>query len=46
MDGAKVVTDTVDIRKECGRQASCLGRSVLTRGRGPSRNENPGESRN
>ena len=45
MDGAKSVTDTADLRNECGRQASCKGRSFLVKGNGPYRNENPGGSR-
>ena len=45
MDGTKLDTDTIDLRKECGRQAFCLGRSILAKGYGPGRNENPGESR-
>ena len=45
MDGAKIVTDTIDNRKVCGRQAFCSGRNIFVRGYGPFRNENPGESR-
>ncbi len=45
MDGAKLVTDTIDLRNECGRQASCKDRSFLVKGNGPYRNENPGSSR-
>lgn len=45
MDGAKSITDTVDIRKDCGRQAFCLGRSFFERRSEPNRNENPGDSR-
>ena len=45
MDGAKSDTDTMDNRKVCGRQAFCSGRSVLVRGYGPFRNENPGVSK-
>jgi hypothetical protein len=45
MDGTKSITDTSDSEKS-GRQAFCSGRSVPERGHGPSRNENPGDSRN
>ena len=45
MDGAKSDTDTIDIRKNCGRQAFCSGRTVLVREQGPFRNENPGVSK-
>ena len=45
MDGAKLMTDTVCHRKVCDRQASCVGRSVSEKRRGPRKNENPGESR-
>ena len=45
MDGAKSVTDTSDIRKDCGRQASCLSKTFFVRGKESSRNENPGGSR-
>ena len=45
MDGAKSFTDTADIRKDCGRQAFCLGRSFSERRSEPNRNENPGGSR-
>ena len=45
MDGAKQITDTSDIRKDCGRQAFCKGKSFLERGSEPCRNEDPGESR-
>ncbi len=45
MDGAKLVTDTVDLRKECGRQAFWLGRSMSEKICGPARIENPGGSR-
>ena len=45
MDGAKLVTDTSDIRKNCGRQASCLSKTFFVRGKESSRNENPGGSR-
>ncbi len=45
MEGAKSITDTVDFRKKCGRQAFYLGRSVSGKMHGPSRNENPGGSR-
>ena len=46
MDGAKLVTDTIGIRKNCDRQASCLGQSISERRCEPIRNENPGGSRN
>jgi len=45
MDGAKSVTDTTDLCKECGRQAFCLGESIFERRCEPCRNENPGGSR-
>ena len=45
MDGAKSVTDTVDISNDCGRQAFCKSRSILERVCGFCRNENPGGSR-
>ena len=45
MDGAKLVTDTIDFINECGRQASCKDRSFFVRRDGPYRNENPGGSR-
>jgi len=44
MDGAKSATDTLDSEMS-GRQAFCSGRSLLGRGDGPCRNENPGDSR-
>ena len=46
MDGAKRVTDTADIRKDCGRQAPCEGKSIFERGCEPRLDEDPGESRN
>ena len=46
MDGAKTVTDTIDNRKVCGRQALCLGRTIFAKEWGPNRDENPGGSRN
>ena len=46
MDGAKLVTDTIDTRKRCGRQASWLGRSMSEKICGPTWIENPGGSRN
>ncbi len=46
MDGAKLTTDTMELRKESDRQASRVGRSVSEKRRGPRANENPGESRN
>ena len=45
MDGAKAITDTMDDENR-SRQAFCQGRSIPTRGYGPFRIENPGESRN
>ena len=46
MDGAKRVTDTLDIRKDCGRQAPCKGKSISERKCEPYLDEDPGESRN
>ncbi len=46
MDGAKLITDTIDNRKICGRQAFYWGKSILERGYQPYRKENPGESKN
>ena len=46
MDGAKLVTDTIDRSNASGRQAYCLGRSYSEMSCGPSSNENPGNSRN
>ena len=46
MDGAKLVTDTIDHCKVSGRQAYCLERSYSERSCGPNGNENPGKSRN
>ena len=45
MDGAKLVTDTVDFRKESGRQAFYLVRSTSVKSCQPNKNENPGGSR-
>jgi hypothetical protein len=45
MDGVKAAADTMDIRKDCGRQAFCKGRIFSVRNSGPCRNENPGDSR-
>jgi len=45
MDGAKPVTDTIDLRKQSGRQVSCEGRSASERMHQPRRNKNPGGSR-
>ena len=45
MDGAKPITDTIDNLRMWGRQASCMGESVLGRVHEPCRNENPGGSR-
>jgi len=45
MDGAKLVTDTIEFCKKFGRQAFCLDRSVSAKMHGPDRNEDPGGSR-
>jgi len=45
MDGAKLVADTVDLRKECGKSASYLGRSIPVKEYRPDKNENPGGSK-
>jgi hypothetical protein len=45
MDGAKLIADTVDRRKACGRQAFWSGRSMFEKICGPIRIENPGGSR-
>ena len=45
VDGAKLATDTIDVRKNCGRQAFCPGRSMSARIYGPVGNEDPGSSR-
>ena len=45
MDGAKLVTDTVDNLNVSGRQAFCKTRSFSVRISGSCRNENPGDSR-
>ena len=45
MDGAKSITDTVDISNDCGRQASCRSRSIPKRVCGFYGNENPGGSK-
>ena len=45
MDGAKQVTDTPAIRKDCDRQAFCEGKSFPEREGEPCGNEDPGESR-
>jgi hypothetical protein len=45
MDGVKAAADTMDIRKDCGRQAFCKTRSFSVRIGGSCRNENPGDSR-
>ena len=44
MDGAKLVTDTIDYNNN-DRQASCEGRTLFLRIMGPRKNENPGSSR-
>ncbi len=44
LDGTKSTADTVDFEKNV-RQAFCLGRSISEKIYGPSRKENPGESR-
>ena len=46
MDGAKFATDTIDLRKECVRQAYCSSRTFSERRGGSFSNENPGKSRN
>ena len=46
MDGAKQITDTIGLRKKCGRQAYGQIKSVFARIRESDCNENPGESRN
>ena len=45
MDGTKLVTDTIDHLRMCGKQAFYEGRNILARECGPHRNENPGVSR-
>ena len=45
MDGAKLVTDTTDLRKQHGRQAACEGKSMFGRVCEPRGDENPGGSR-
>ena len=45
MDGAKIITDTTDNLKGCGRLAFHLGRKIFERRSGPNGNENPGKSR-
>ena len=45
MDGAKVVADTADLLRECGRQALCKGKTLFARRGEPNRDENPGGSR-
>ena len=45
MDGAKSVTDTIGILKDCGRQVFCLSRSQYVSAGGSSRNKNPGGSK-
>ena len=44
-DGTKLITDTLDSRKACSRQAFQLGRSQSVRRGGPFGNANPGGSR-
>ena len=46
MDGAKFATDTIDIRKDCDRQACWSSRTLSERKGGSYSNENPGRSRN
>ena len=46
MDGAKLVTDTVNRCKASGRQAFCMERSSSERKGGPCGNDDPGNSRN
>ena len=46
MDGAKSITDTVDMRKHCDRQALWQGRSKFEKIYGPVIIEDPGGSRN
>ena len=46
MDGAKLVTDTIDHRKVSGRQAFRMGKSLSEKKGEPCGNENPGKSRN
>lgn len=45
MDGAKLVTDTIGILKDSGRQAFFWGRTFFVRKKGPERKENPGSSK-
>ena len=44
MDGAKLVTDTLDHRMV--GKAFCMGRSTFENAYGPCRNENPDDSKN
>ena len=46
MDGAKSVTDTLEFRKEYGKQAFRRSKSIPERGCESCGNEDPGESRN
>ena len=45
MDGAKIITDTIDNRKVRDRLACCLGRSMFVNAYGPNSIENPDDSR-
>ena len=45
MDGAKSVTDTMDIINDCGRQVFCLRKIFSVRRSESSRNKNPGGSK-
>ncbi len=45
MDGAKSVTDTADILRNCDRQVLRAGRSFPEREDGPRGDKNPGGSR-
>ena len=45
MDGAKSVTDTMNLRNECGRQVFCLRKSFFVRRSESNRNKNLGGSR-
>ena len=45
MDGAKSVTDTADILRNCDRQALRVGKSSSEKEGEPRGNENPGGSR-
>ena len=45
MDGAKSITDTVDLLRECDRQVFCEGRSTFERRCGPCKITYPDGSR-